>query len=230
MNRILSFVATLCLLHVAQAQFVYPRMEDHDHEPGVYTEDPFITHYRKEFFAVFQGDVPRFKKAYGEIQAMVAKNPRDARALVWLGNGQTIEAGMLKLKGKKPEAEALLKTSRVTMDRAVSLKPKDPNIYMMQAATLYIQGQYWPESLITQAAWRELRDDCLRFIKYLGPKMARASTHVRDETYGELGIAYLKLGQKDQAKSAFEKIIQFDPKSEYAVRAHREITKLRLKS
>ncbi len=218
----------LLSLGIAHAQFVYPRQEYHAHEPGLYTEDPFIVHYRKEFFAVFSGDFVRFEKAYAEIKAMVAKNPRDARALIWLGNGDTVEAGILRVKHRQKEAEGLLKLSRKRMDRAVSLRPKDPNIYMMRAATLYIQGEYWPDALVPKTAWAELRDDCLKFITYLGPKLPHVSVHVRGETYGELGIAYVKLGETAKAREAFAKVVQLDPNTDYAKRAKTEIDKLDL--
>ena len=222
MKRLTCLALLLALSHVANAQFVYPRSEYHDQVSGVYSEDPFISHYRQEFFAVFKGDYKRFQKAYGEIKAMVAKNPKDARAMVWLGNGQTVEAGVLAIKGHGTEAPALLKQSRKTLDQAVALRPKDPNIYMMRAATIYVQGQYFPQE-VPKATWAELRDDCLRLIGFLGPKMTSMSIHVRGETYGELGIAYKNLGDKVKAAQAFRKIIALDPKTDYSARAEKEL-------
>jgi len=212
---------------ISFSQFVYPKPEYNRAEPGLYREDPFIVEYRRKFFSVFRGDFKTFDKAYAEIQVMLQKNPRDARALVWLGNGQTVKAGVLNVKGQKAEAQRLLATSRQTLDRAVALRPSDPNIYMMRAATLYIQGQYWPAAQVPRANWEKLRDDCLRFIRFIGPtRMPRTSIHLRGETYGELGIAYLKLGEKDKAKSAFEKVIALCPGTAYAERAKKEIAAL----
>src|SRR5437016_12997240 len=129
---------------LASAQFVFPRPEYHEHDPNVYKEDPFVVHYRHEFFSVFAGDFDRFEKAFGEVKAMVAKNPNDARALVWLGNGDTVKAGVLWMHGKKDESVELMKESRPLLDKAVELRPDDPNIFMMRAVTLFIQGQNWP--------------------------------------------------------------------------------------
>jgi tetratricopeptide (TPR) repeat protein len=214
------------LAAVAPAQFVYPKPEYNVVEPGLYKEDPFIREYRQKFFSVFRGDAQTFEKAYGEVEAMIAKNPKDARALVWLGNGQTVKGGLLLLKGKREESLALLDQSRKTLDRAVALRPKDPNIYMMRAATLYIQGQYWPAKDLPRSTWENLRDDCLRFEKYLGPKMPRVSIHLRGETYGELGIAYARLGEKEKARAAFQRVITLCPNTDYSKRAQREIEKL----
>ncbi|RYG34186.1 tetratricopeptide repeat protein [bacterium] len=221
--RALSF-ALIFLPGLASAQFVYPKPEDNRPEPGVYVEDPFIVKYRKRFFAVFKGDFATFNKAYGEIEEMVKKNPKDARALVWLGNGQTVKAGTLRITGSASEAEALLAKSRETLDRAVALSPKDPNIYMMRAATLYVQGQYWPAEKLPKVVWERLRDDCERFIAFIGPKrMPKISTHVRGEAYGELGIAYLRLGEKEKARKSFETLIQVCPGTAYAERARKEL-------
>jgi tetratricopeptide (TPR) repeat protein len=219
-----AFVVASCLIAAASAsaQFVFPKPGYHDHDPAAYKEDPFVTEYRTRYFSVFKGDFATFHKAYAEIQNMVKKNPKDARALVWLGTGQTVEAGALGLQGKIKEAKALLPLSRETMDKAVALRPKDPNIYMMRAVTLYIQGQYWASDT-PLSAWSTLRDDCLRFISFLGPKLPKMSVHVRGETYGELGIAYEKLGDKKKAVDAFQEVISLAPGTEYETRAKKEI-------
>lgn len=212
---------------IGHAQFVFPKPEYNLPEPGLYEEDPFIVKYRREFFSVFRGDFKRFEKAYAEIEEMVKKNPKDARATVWLGNGQTVKAGLLANTGKKEEAAKLLASSRKVLDRAVELRPTDPNIYMMRAATLFIQGQYFPADQIPKENWEKLRDDCNRFIAFLGPdRIKRVSIHVRGEAFGELGIAYVKLGDKANAKKAFQQVIALDPNTDYEKRAKKEIEKL----
>lgn len=230
MSRLLPFslLAGMILCGTAQAQFVWPKPEYNKPEPGVYQEDPFIIEYRKKFFAVFRGDVKTFQAAVKEIDAMVEKNPKDARALVWKGNGQTVQAGVLLTLGKLKESLALLESSRKLMDRAVSLKPADPNIYMMRAATLFIQHQYWKREDLPNTVYEQLRDDCLRFIKFIGPeRMKKVSIHVRGEAYGELGIAYAALGDKDKAVETFETLRRLNPDTDYAKRAGREIDKLK---
>src|SRR5437763_1419556 len=116
---------TVIVPSLAFGQFVFPRAEYHEHDPAAYKEDPFVVHYRHEFFSVFSGDYPRFQKAFGEIQAMVKMDPRDARALVWMGNGQTVQAAMLWMQGKKDESVVLIKEARPLLDKAVALKPDD---------------------------------------------------------------------------------------------------------
>jgi tetratricopeptide (TPR) repeat protein len=221
------FVAwALFLPVIASAQFVFPRPEYHEHDPNVYKEDPFVVHYRHEFFSVFSGDFDRFEKAFGEIKAMVDKNPSDARALVWLGNGDTVKAGVLWMQGKKDESLALMKESKPLLDKAVALRPDDPNIFMMRAVTLYIQGQNWPDADVPRSNWEELRYDCGHLIRLMGAKMARASVHVRGETYGEMGIADLKLGDTAAARRAFEKVVELCPGTDYEVRAKKELEPL----
>jgi len=228
-GRLIGIVAGMVWLATpAAAQFVYPKPEENRPEPGVYQEDPFIVKYRQKFFSVFRGDFKMFNAAYAEIEAMVKKNPKDARAMVWLGNGQTVRAGSARMLNPKADQRAVLAESRRILDAAVVLSPNDPNIYMMRAATLYIQGQYWPADQLPRSLWETLRDDCERFIKYIGPnRMTKVSIHVRGETYGELGIAYKMLGDKENAIKTFEKLIQVNPGTRYAERAKTEIQKLR---
>ncbi|MDX2065687.1 MAG: tetratricopeptide repeat protein [Fimbriimonadaceae bacterium] len=213
---------------ITSAQFAWPKPEYNVAAEGVYTEDPFIIEYRRKFFGVFRGDFAAFEKGYAEVSEMVRKNPKDARALVWVGNGQTIKAGLLRLQRKEKEALELLTKSRGTLDRAVSLRPDDPNIYMMRAATLYIQGQYFDGGQLPNSVWERLRDDCEKFIAFVGPeRMKQVSIHVRGEAYGELGIAYKRLGEKAKAIAAFERVIELNPNTTYSERAKREIDGLK---
>lgn len=222
MSRLASVALGLALSSAGFAQFVWPKPEYHVSEPGLYTEDPFIVEYRKKFFSVFRGDFATFDAAFKEVQAMVKKNPKDARAVVWFGNGQTVKAGLLIGRGQSEQAKKLLDASRKNLDYAVSLRPDDPNIYMMRAATLYIQGQYFPN--VPRSVWERLRDDCLKFIRYVGPdRMPKASIHLRGETYGELGIAYKNLGELEKARDAFRQVIRLCPDTLYSERAQREL-------
>lgn len=212
---------------MAHAQFVYPKPGDNvQKKPGTYVEDPFITEYRQKFFAALRGDFKTFNAGYAEIVAMVEKNPKDPRALVWRGNGKTIKAIRANMMGQKDEAAKLLAESRQDVDAAVALKPKDYNIYMMRATTLYAQAQWVPTQPVPRSNWEHIRDDCLALIKEMAKKMPDASVHVQGEAYGELGIAYVKLGEKAKAREAFNKILQLTPGSAYAERATKELAAL----
>lgn len=228
MVRLLLAALALGLALPAAAQFVYTtKPEYHVSEPGLYTEDPFIVEYRQEYFAVFRGDFARFRAAHERIKAMLEDNPDDARALVWYGNGLMVEAGLQLLAGKTEETEKLLGESSITLDRAVELSPDDPNIYMMRAASLSIIGQRFPAEMVDATVWERLRDDCLKFIAYVNPdRMPRASIHLRGEAYGNLGLAYAALGEKEKAKEAFEVVIQMNPGTAYEERAREEIGQL----
>jgi tetratricopeptide (TPR) repeat protein len=221
----LSLIVTAAAL--SSAQFVYPKPEYNVHDPSVYKEDPFIVEYRHKFFSVFRGDFKTFDTAFTEIKGMVAKNPNDARALVWEGNGETIQATLDYVSGKKDQVEPLIESSRKTLDAAVRLRPDDPNIYMMRVATLYVQAQFLPPSFIPMSNWAKIASDCERFIRFIGPERIRkVSIHVRGEAYGELGLAREKLGDKAGARKAFEELIALNPNTDYETRARKEIAKL----
>lgn len=230
MSRLPLLLSFLTLCSISCGQFAAPRPSDHDHSPDLYQEDPFITRYRHRFFAVFHGDVATFRKAYQEIAQMASEHPNDPRAIVWLGNGQTVDAALKLLRGDSKGSLQELVVSRRNLDRAVGLSPRDPHIYMMRAATLYVQGQYWPAKDLPATVWARLRDDCQSLIAYLGPKkISQVSLHVRGETYGELGVALKNLGETKAAIEAFNQVIKLCPDSNYEARAKREINSLQIR-
>lgn len=216
----------LAISQLGHAQFTWPAAEDHAHKADLYHEDPFITQYRQKIFAVFRGDFKTFEKAYAEIREMVKKDPKDARALVWQGNGETVEAGLSLAKGNAARAKELLRQSLLDLNAAVSLKPTDPNIYMMRAATLYIQGQYIPSKWLPKSVWETLAFDCNNFIQFLGPRISGVSVHVRGETYGELGMAYWHLGELKKAKACFETVAKMNPGTDYEEKADLRLKEL----
>ncbi len=228
MRRFLPFVL-LAAASAAQAQFVPPwNAEEHvQKKPVAYVEDPFVTKYRQKFFAVFRGDLKTFNDAYAEIEGMLKKDPKDARALVWLGNGQTIKAIQANMRGKKDEAAKWLPLSRKNLDDAVAMRPKDYNIYMMRAATLYVQAQYMPGWPMPKENWEKIRDDCNKLLKTSSMgQQANASVHVKGETYGELGVAYLKLGDTANARKTFQTLATLLPGTPFAERAKKELLAL----
>lgn len=228
--RLSAFFLLLTLAAASLGQYVWPKAGYNQSEPGLYTEDPFIVQYRKEFFAVFRGDIPRFEKALKEIEAMVEADPKDARALVWKGNGRMIQAGIALIRNKTPEAKALYAESNVLLDMAVTLKPQDPNIYMMRAATLLLFHQRFPRDWHSRSVYERLRDDSIKFISYIGPsRFPQTSVHLQGEALASLAIAYRELGLTQASAKTWRQIIASLPDTEYARKSMEELTALQAK-
>lgn len=224
----LGLVGLIGHIGLARAQFVFPKASYHESDPSSYNEDPFVTHYRTEFFAVFKGDIPRFHKAFAEIQAIVRRNPHDAKALAWQGNGEMIEAGLQFLKGKTEDGRILYKASNRDLDAAVKLDPENYNVYGLRAATLIVAAERYPKDWIDVSVWTRMRDDCRHLIRSMGAdRLAKTSIHMRGEIYGCLGLAYAHLSEKEKARQAFETVIELDPGTDYETRAKKEIAALK---
>jgi tetratricopeptide (TPR) repeat protein len=220
-------VALVASSGAASAQYVWPKPGYNDSEPGLYTEDPFIVQYRKEFFAVFSGNFARFERAFEKIEGMIQQNPKDARALVWRGNGKMVKAGLALFQNKRDEARALLQESDADLDLAVHLRPDDPNIYMMRAATLLLVHQRFPREWVNRSVYARLLDDSTRFINYIGPsRMLRTSIHLRGEAHASFAIAYEGLGHRSAAVKAWANLARVSPNTTYAEKAQEELARI----
>ena len=185
-----------------------------------FLEDPFVTKYRKKFFAVFSGNTSEFEQGMSELDALLAKNPNDARALVWHGNGLMVRAGLKKFYGNPKAGQILLLDSKKELDRAVSLDPENVNIIAMRAVTLHIAGQYWLEKDLPPETWQTIVHDLEKSRKIIRPdRMKRISAHARGEILSELAEAYGKLGQKEKSLTLWREVQKSTPNSKYAQQA-----------
>lgn len=197
-----------------------------EHSSG-FLEDPFVTKYRKKFFSVFSGNMSEFENGMKELDAMLAKNPDDARALVWHGNGLMVKAGLVKMTGKSDEAKHLLLDSKKAMDRAVSLAPENVNILAMRAVTLYIAGKYWSDDDLPPGSWQAVIDDLEKSRKIIGQeRMRRLSIHARGEILSELATGYTHMKRLDKARALWNEVIRSVPKSKYAAQAEEQLKQL----
>ncbi len=65
----------------------------------------------------------------------------------------------------------------------------------------------------------------VRVVRTMG-QQANASVHVKGETYGELGVAYLKMGDTANARKTFKKLSELLPGTPFAERAKKELIAL----
>ena len=185
-----------------------------------YMEDPFVTKYRKKFFSVFAGKTGEFEQGMSELDAMLAKNPNDARALVWHGNGLMVRAGLKKIQGQSDAGRQLLIDSKKELDRAVSLDPDNVNILAMRAVTLHIAGQYWKASDMPAGSWQAIIADLEKTRRIIPPQaMKKLSIHARGEILTELADAYQKAGMANKSRSIWLETLKSVPNSRYAAQA-----------
>ena len=197
------------------------KVEDHQ---SSFLEDPFITEYRRKFFSVFQGKTAEFEGGMSELDMMLQKNPDDARALVWRGNGLMVRAGLLKLRGKGEEGKRLLQESRKEMDRAVSISPDDVNIIAMRAVTVHMMGMYWKNEDIPAGSWEALIADLEKTRKLIGgERFKQISVHARGEILTELANGYKRVGKMKQANTLWRETLLLAPDSRYSRMAEKAL-------
>ncbi len=218
-----AILALLALPAASPAQYIYPTPEENRSEPGLYVEDPFIVEYRKKFFAVFRGDLQTFSQAYDEVAAMVDRDPSDARALVWRGNGRMVKAGIALFQNDREQAQALLEGCHLDLDAAVGLAPEDPNIYMMRAATLLLIQQRFPEGWSSRSLYERLERDSHKFLGHIGwRRLPRTSIHLRGEALASLAIAQRELGRHEESLVNWRRLEMLNRGTRYEAKARED--------
>jgi cytochrome c556 len=221
-------IALLASPLAASAQYLYPTPEENRSEPGLYVEDPFIVEYRKKFFAVFRGDLQTFSKAFDEVSQMVERDPSDARALVWRGNGKMVKGGIALFQNDMETARGLLAGSLADLDAAVALSPEDPNIYMMRAATLLLIHQRFPEGWSARPLYERLERDALKFLGHIGwRRLPRTSIHLRGEALASLAIAQRELEKFEESLVSWRRLEMLNRGTRYEAKAREDAEQTR---
>src|SRR3954454_20190283 len=171
-----------------------------------------------DFFAGFAGDPARLQKGMQTCEQVLAKNPRQAEALVWHGSGLFFQAGQAFAAGDMARGGELSGRGLAEMNRAVSLEPDNVGVLIPQGATLLIGSRNLPgdagTALLEQAVgnYEKVLAIQARYFSTLGD-------HPKGELLFGLAEGYARLGKPEVARRYFEQLIRDAPGSGQAPKA-----------
>jgi len=173
---------------------------------------------RGDFFAGMAGDAVRFKKAMDTCERALAENPKNAEAMVWHGAGVFFSAGQAFQKGDTSKGIELYQAGLNEMAAAVALAPDNVGVLIPRGATLLQAAANVPPERarpLVETAVGDYERVLVLQKKYFGS----LGDHAKGELLFGLAEGYARLGQPDQARAYFQRLLVDAPTSGEVPRA-----------
>lgn len=173
--------------------------------PALLAQDRFDYKVRDLFFAGYRGDAASLQKGMKICEDILAKNPKDAEAMVWHGTGLFAQAGLAMQKGDMQNGMSLWTRGLKEMEDAVAIAPDDLGVRIPRGAVLLTASYQIPPDMSRPLIETGLKD----FEKAYAVQAAyfdTLGTHPRGELMIGLAGAYSRLGDQDKARQWFERL------------------------
>ena len=173
---------------------------------------------RADFFAGAAGDEARLANVFELTERTLAENPRHAEAMVWHGVAQLVRAGRAFQKGDLAAGGALFEKGLKEMSDAAALAPDNPGVLIPRGAVLLEATRTMPPD-----AARPLIESAVknyeRALEIQAPTFNTLGDHGKGELLFGLADGYARLGDQDDARRYFARVIADAPTSGQAPRA-----------
>ncbi len=181
-------------------------------------QERFDLKVRNDFFAGFTGNSEALARGMKACEEELAKNPKNAEALVWHGGGLLFQSGAAFRSGDQQKGMDLWSRALKEMKTAVELEPDNIGVRIPRGATLLTASRFAPPELGKPliedgvADYQHTYDLQKSYFQTLG-------SHPRGELLFGLAEGYSRLGDPSKAQKYFEQIRRDLPNTVYAKRA-----------
>src|SRR5215831_12017253 len=153
---------------------------------------------REDFFVGLAGDEKALERAMKACDKALAKDPRNAEALVWHGAGTYFLGGRMMSSGDWQRGKDSVVRGSREMDEGVALKPGletlIPRASVLMEGARHIQSKEYRE-----AALKKSVNDFEQVLKLDSADFAQHCEHARGELLGNLAQGWYLLGDQDKA-------------------------------
>jgi hypothetical protein len=173
---------------------------------------------REDFFAGYRGDAARLARGMETCERALARDPKDAAALVWHGGGFFFQSGQKFRAGDVQSGMDLQARGLKEMDDAVALRPDDLQTLIPRGAVLLAGAPFLPDQVARPLVQKGIGDWEKAAELQRAMSVAR-SVHARGELLGGLAVGYRLLDDREKSAFYLRRIVDELPGSAYAVRA-----------
>ncbi len=173
---------------------------------------------REDLFAGFNGDEKALERGLKACDDALAKDPKNAEALVWRGAGRVFQAGQLFQAKKPAEGFQAYTAGLKDMDEAVKLEPKNVGVRIPRAAVLMPASRGMPAAM-AKGLLETVRGDFEAIYELQKKDLDMLGIHPKGELRMGMADVYRRLGQADKSKAQLDAVVKELPDSKYATRA-----------
>jgi hypothetical protein len=170
---------------------------------------------RTDFFAGVAGDAAALDRAMRLIEATLDADPRRPDVLVWHGSGLIARAVQSVEKGGVPASDSLWKRGLQEMNEAVALDPDNVAVLIPRGATLLEVSRSVPDADQAKGLLATGVADYEKVLVLQAPYFKYLSEHSRGELLFGLAEGLHRLGERDRARTYFERLRSEARNSEY---------------
>jgi hypothetical protein len=156
---------------------------------------------REDFFSGFAGNGASLDRGMKTCEAILAKNPGNAEALVWHGSGLSFISGQLFQKGDFAKGMELFERGVKEMDDAVALAPDQVGVLIPRGATLLTATRAMPPGANTRRLLAQGLADYEKTYELQKPYFDTLSGHARGELLFGLAEGYLRAGAGNETRA-----------------------------
>jgi tetratricopeptide (TPR) repeat protein len=182
------------------------------------SEERFDDVVRDDFFAGISGDTARFDRAMKTCEEALARDPKNASAMVWHGAGVYVRGGLAIRQGDYVKGKPMSGAGAKEMADAIALDPESVQTRIPRAA-IYISSARYMDDNFSKPILELAAGDYEKVLQLEQSFFNTLPTHSRGELLGGLADAYRRLGNYDKSSKLLERIVKELPNTPYQAQA-----------
>lgn len=182
-------------------------------------QERFDLKVREDFFAGMRGNEPALARGMQVCEQALAKDPKNAEALVWHGTGIIYKSGRL-FETDQAKALELWQQGLREMDDAVQIAPDRISVRIPRGAVLIDVSRFLPSDMAKPLIEKALTD-YERTLQIQKQVFDTLGSHPRGELLLGLADGNARLGNEERSTEYFERIRATLPGTPYAKSAEK---------
>jgi tetratricopeptide (TPR) repeat protein len=174
---------------------------------------------REDFFSGFAGDMKALARGMKKCEQALAKDPKNAEALVWHGSGLSYDAKRAFMAGDVEKGRQIQAQAVKEMNDAVTMRPDDVSVLIPRGSIFLSAALHVPSPEVAKKDFQIAADDYEKVLRLQTPVFSKLPVHSRGELLGGLAEAWNGLGDTEKSRGYLQRMMEEFPDTSYSRRA-----------